>query len=104
MQNIFESTKFVRKELLILLASIICDFEHLPYKVNENERVKEIINIYLESYDVIKSIDIKTNEGTNEFNKIIAKYMNIGSQIVPQLIIGLKEMGKHRYKMENVHI
>eukprot|EP01084_Bolivina_argentea_P161338 280876_1 len=62
---------------------------------DENDKIQEIINIYLQCYDDIKSIpNIKIKDDVNQFDTTIKKHMTLGAQIVPNLCIALKEMGR----------
>ena len=76
-----ESAEYVRKQLGIIIARIIIDFQNLPYGVADNSRIEQIMQTYIDSYTAIKQIPkIKNLSTKQQFHEILDKYLATWTQ------------------------
>eukprot|EP01084_Bolivina_argentea_P266469 451967_1 len=96
---LIESAEYIRKQLTILLARVIIDFQNLPYGVADNLRIEQIMQTYIDSYTAIKQTNVlKSVLDKQEFDETIQKHLASWTQIsvVPSLCLGLLEMAQER--------
>lgn len=102
---LIESAEYVRKQLLIILARIIIDFQNLPYGVSNNPRIEQNMQSFVDSYTAIKQLSpIKSVQDKEIFHETLDRYFSTWTQsiVIPNLCLGLLEMAqqKHLQKIE----
>ena len=79
---LIESAEYVRKQLLIIIARIVIDFQILPYGVSSNSRIEQNMQSYIDSYTAIKQIpSIKSPNDKILFHETLERHLSSWAQV-----------------------
>eukprot|EP00484_Ammonia_sp_Unknown_P024444 CAMPEP_0197022998 /NCGR_PEP_ID=MMETSP1384-20130603/3786_1 /TAXON_ID=29189 /ORGANISM="Ammonia sp." /LENGTH=464 /DNA_ID=CAMNT_0042451135 /DNA_START=241 /DNA_END=1635 /DNA_ORIENTATION=+ len=96
-KHLIEAAEYVRKQLCVIIARIVIDFQNLPYGVSSNPRIDEIMQTYIDSFVAIKQIpSIKSLADKQLFQETLEQHLASWTQVtvLPNLCLGLLEMAQ----------
>lgn len=91
--KIVDQSKFLHEELSIRLSHRIFDLLKLPYGLPQDKNIKNIINLYSNSFERIQNISKPTNETTAlEFSELINDIKNKHNNLEEDISLGIKNV------------
>lgn len=96
MTVLVESAQLLQKELPIRMAHRVKDMQRLPFIVGCNPYVKQVYELYVDSFKQLIAIPpVQTLKDEEQFSAILRRLVDEHTDVIPKLSKGMLECKKH---------